>query len=411
MNEYVDNISDSTWKHVKWVYITLVAGIVYQPLLDWCVQNTILLRLVQISIYFTLFFHYRYLYKEGQLSVFPINVQLIILLLGLISFGIVVRGNWNDIELIKLPGVIFNCIKYLLPFLILYLPNYRYHRYILRLFYKFAWLYPILAFIMTRQRSLVYSENGDLSAYEVANFGAGMAFFATFLLGQMSGIFSKREKLCVVGIWGLFLFFALLNARRTSIFASVSMATIAYYYVNSKKGIVIGMVSLFLIGIIALVIYINLNVLFTMRILDYLGERGLEDTRSGVEELFFWDFSHSSFTDWIFGRGVDGGYLQSYQDSDGNIVDIRTGIETGFLNDILKGGIVYVVLYGLLWILSIFRTINNNKEFSSLFRWILLFYIIYNYCFCTVINNSVNSIVFWYIISYVLAQDKIKCRL
>ena len=249
-----------------------------------------------------------------------------------------------------------------------------------------------------------------MAAYQVANFGAGMAFFATFLLGQMSDLFTKREKRCIVGIWGLFLLFSLLNARRTSITSSISMMVIACYYVNSKKGPVMSMVFLGGVTIVILAFYMNLDV-FTSGIFHYLGERGMENTREEVEELFFLDFSHSPLTDWIFGRGLDGGYLQTHHDSEGNIIDMRTGIETGYLNDILKGGIVYVVLYSLLWILSLLKTFDSSKEYSTLFRWILLFYIFLNYSFCVVINNNVNSMVFWYVISYVLAQNKKKSSL
>ena len=85
-----------------------------------------------------------------------------------------------------------------------------------------------------------------------------------------------------------------------------------------------------------------------------LSERGDEDTREGVELAFFADMR--DINDWIFGRGWFGQYYDfvfGYK---------RFGVETGYLTIILRGGIIYLIPYILLLVLSFINGFFRSKN-------------------------------------------------
>lgn len=83
-------------------------------------------------------------------------------------------------------------------------------------------------------------------------------------------------------------------------------------------------------------------------------DRGMEDSRSGVEESFYADMK--SINDWMFGRGWFGQYYEALQ---GNY---RSSIETGYLALILRGGFLYLIPYvltlALTFVNGLFRSRN-----------------------------------------------------
>lgn len=105
-----------------------------------------------------------------------------------------------------------------------------------------------------------------------------------------------------------------------------------------------------------------------------LSERGDEDTREGVELAFFADMQ--DINDWIFGRGWFGQYYDfvfGYK---------RFGVETGYLTIILRGGIIYLIPYILLLVLSFINGFFRSKNlFCKSFAIICLMKIISLYPF------------------------------
>ncbi len=98
---------------------------------------------------------------------------------------------------------------------------------------------------------------------------------------------------------------------------------------------------------------------------NVLADRFNQNTRSGVEDYFFTDFKGKPL-DWIFGRGINGTYYcpvlegQSY----------RNVIETGYLQFILKGGLILLFLYVYILLkgafLGFFRSKNTICKAMSL---------------------------------------------
>lgn len=99
------------------------------------------------------------------------------------------------------------------------------------------------------------------------------------------------------------------------------------------------------------------------------------DSREGIIELFILDFNATP-NDWIFGRGIygefNGGVLAANEGT-----GMRYGIENGYLNIILKGGGVWLVLLILLSLKSVYLGIfkSNNKLCKGLAFVILVYYI------------------------------------
>lgn len=107
--------------------------------------------------------------------------------------------------------------------------------------------------------------------------------------------------------------------------------------------------------LVAMGIAFGIYMLLSSSLSSYLMERGMEDTRSYVELFFLNDFG-DNYMDWIFGRGINGAYycplFTPVQ---------RQVIETGFLFMILKGGLVYLLLYILLFAHAIWRGFRSGN--------------------------------------------------
>ena len=90
-------------------------------------------------------------------------------------------------------------------------------------------------------------------------------------------------------------------------------------------------------------------------------ERGKEDTRGGVEEYFYSDMKTQ---DWIIGRGIDGKYYCPDVRQE-VITNYRGVIETGYLQTILKGGLISLGLFLLIAIPAIFKGLFHSKNLLS----------------------------------------------
>lgn len=99
------------------------------------------------------------------------------------------------------------------------------------------------------------------------------------------------------------------------------------------------------------------------------------DSREGIIELFMLDFNTTP-NDWIFGRGIygefNGGILATNEDT-----GMRDGIENGYLNIILKGGGIWLVLLILLSLKSVYLGLfKSNNKLCKGFAFIIVVYYI-----------------------------------
>lgn len=104
--------------------------------------------------------------------------------------------------------------------------------------------------------------------------------------------------------------------------------------------------------------------------------RASENTR---EEVFMaYAIDMGNIKDLLIGRGFSGDYYSPGVDFDdvGETNDYRTVIECGYLQLILKGGIVYMIIYMSLFIGAIYYGLRGNNQFVKGMSYILMVQII-----------------------------------
>ncbi len=206
----------------------------------------------------------------------------------------------------------------------------------------------------------------------------------------------------------------LYNSKFTNIFASAVMLIAVYFLIyRARRGSLAlcltsvaaaGMMYLIYTKRTALIILISIilisfNTIFLSGIklpgmFSFIMARKDEDTRSGVED--YMRAGMQSKKDWLIGKGINGTYYCPF------FIDLVTGsyerpvIETGYLQIILKGGIISLTLlllilfpavykgffdsqnifskaaamYVLLWIISLYPTVANDFSMKYVFLWI-----------------------------------------
>ncbi len=178
-------------KAVKKNYKLLILNIIIFQFVDDYLNYSTLFRIIQIScLFLSILYSYR-LYRKGSLLGYDKSVRTISCVFLFVSLEIILRGdfksslNENGLLIVKVASV------YLLPFIILPLPNSKYCSDILHLFYKASlFVFPIW---------IIY--NADLiqtgpKAYMSEGIGQLLPFFSAFLLGYIK-YFKKKERMII----------------------------------------------------------------------------------------------------------------------------------------------------------------------------------------------------------------------
>jgi len=153
-------------------------------------------------------------------------------------------------------------------------------------------------------------------------------------------------------------------ARRSGMFSFIMFFLVAYIinFFSKPKHFILNLLPLLIFAIV--VIYFN-SPTYSSKFTARLERRLTEDTRSEVFEMFFLGMKD----DMIFGKGMYGTYYCpiSGEDEEEGVewaeIDFREIIENGYLQLILSGGIVYLVLFVLILLpaalLGIFKSRNQ----------------------------------------------------
>lgn len=263
-----------------------------------------------------------------------------------------------------------NIMPYLLPFVAIY----TYRKVDLNLFIKISrWL--TIAFViyavLSYKELLLLNTIGLQHFTNVANNGYTTELFEFFNLLTsliaplvfflLKDIISKKDwKYATLNII-VALLVAIIAGRRSSSFAYI-LVFIASYFVVFRKSASTTISTLVLASL-------GITLIYQMGLLDFFLSKIDDDSRSGVVENFYYDMDTIS---WIFGRGALGTYYdpsQIFLEIDGN----RTEIETGYLNLILKGGIIYLSLYILVLIKAFYKGFfKSNNDFTKAFACICI---------------------------------------
>lgn len=171
-----------------------------------------------------------------------------------------------------------------------------------------------------------------------------ISFAAIFFAFLVATLTARRNLMLTFGLYMMFgsLFFVFngklksLEIKIISVLSSILLLFAVYYYYMSERSGTFSMIT----------------------------DRATENTREEVFMAFAVDMFNVK--DLTIGRGIYGEYYNPDVDIDdvtGESVDERGNIECGYLQCILKGGIIYLVLYVSLFIIAILKGVRSNNQF------------------------------------------------
>lgn len=297
--------------------------------------------------------------------------------------------NSNFIKLLVLdPG--FGIFTYLAPAIVLFPRTLAFYKKLFNVIIVLCIFYLIYNVIFFKD--ITNSDRTSLrSQGMMENFAGFLAFHAGFLL--LTYIYhTPKRRLFAISIMVLTILLAIYRARRGLIFMCVTtmLCYFMIYLITTKNKLLIIYASV-LLSVVTIFYISNIYKQGQGGLFGYLMARGDEDTRSGVEEYMIADMSD---TDWIIGKGVSGEYYCPNIDVN-DVTGYRSVIETGYLEIMLKGGAVSLVMYLLIAFPAIFLGLFKSKNILSKASgmWILL-EIIYIYPI-VVTGFDMRNLIYW----------------
>lgn len=251
------------------------------------------------------------------------------------------------------------------------------HYFNFRLIIKYSTLFVIVTLLLT---IIYWNQIVTASIYESLQMGIdttelikanNVAFYKYYAFVPLLAYFLPSKKR-LINFFGLALVALLLmiGARRGAtllstllLIGSLLLYTSSFSY-DKRFLIRLGLILLFVI-----VAY----VLYNSMLSNYILERGLVDSRSGVEDAMLEQMS--TWELW-FGKGLNGRYYYPLGIAMDEIwKGYRYGVETGFYNLVLKGGFVFAFTYILLLAIPAY---NGLFKSNNLFCKAGGFYIFYS---------------------------------
>lgn len=319
-----------------------------------------------------------FVYAAASIIKFDIKngyLKAIYILYLLVLLGVMGRGFIFDFFSIKesLVNTGYGLFIYFVPLFLLFPVNFAYYRKLFQVIFIFSIIYLVMSLAFIKD---VFNPDrrSTLSQGIVENF-AMMSFCSAFTL--LTYIYhSKTRKLFAFATMFAMLLFAVYRARRGMILMSVTnlLCVLIVYLIVTKRTAMVVIIAL-IIGVIGYFYYSSLYNQSNFGPFNFLIERSDEDTRTGVEDAMKEDMTS---TDWIIGKGINGEYYcPSIDELDQT--GYRTVVETGYLQIILKGGILALALNLLIFIPALIKGFKGKNILSkaagfSLLMWIAFLY-------------------------------------
>lgn len=290
--------------------------------------------------------------------------------------GIMARGFQFDFFSIKEslvnPG--YGLFIYLTPLFLLFPVNFAFYRkfflviFIQSLFY-FIYSLAFVKHVLDPDRTSVLSQ-GIVENFSILSFPSGFVLL-TYLYHP------KMRRIIAFGTMMATLLFAIYRARRGMILMSVTslLFTLMIYLIVTKRTAMVGFIILVMV-LIGYMYYSSLYNQSNFGIFNFLVERADEDTRTGVEDAMKEDMTAM---EWWIGKGINGEYYCPNIDSLDS-TGYRSVVETGFLQIMLKGGILSLALLLLILIPAVIRGLAKSKNILGkasgiwILMWILFLY-------------------------------------
>ena len=287
------------------------------------------------------------------------------------SLVVIMRGFLFNYQFIKfqLFDATFGIFIYFAPLILLFPRNLLYYKTAFNVIIILGIAYLVYDVLFLKE--LIYPGRNIRSQAMLEYFTLHLSLSSGFLL--LTYLYhSKKRVLLALGILVFTFLLAGIRARRGLMFMSINILIFSYfiYYYSQKMKLIFFIFSFLLIsavyGLGAKIYTENRSGLFS-----YITERINEKTRTGVELYFYNDMKP---VDWIFGRGINGKYYCPVI-VEGTYTSYRGVIETGYLQIILKGGLISLVLLLFIAIPAMFKGLFYSKNIltKAAAIWILLF--------------------------------------
>lgn len=324
-------------------------------------------------------------------------LKIVFLIYCVWQIAVIVRGFIFSYEYVK--QLIFNAYDgmfiYLAPLILLFPKNLNYIKKVIWVIVILGVIYLVFDLIFIRALTVSYDDKNSQNIVEY--FSKTLSIPCGFIL--LSYMYhSKKINLFALFILALTFILAIIRARRALALLALAPLVFSYliYFFHSKnwvlKIVFFMLMTLFIVIGIAYLQTIY-NFFQNSKVTNWFIDRIAQDTRSGVEEYFFRDMKG---VDWIVGRGLSGKYFcPGVMEGPGRISIYRTGIETDYLNIILKGGIISLGLKLLIMIPAIIKGLFSSRNMLSKAAalWILM-YLSYLYP-APVTTFSLNYLLVW----------------
>lgn len=333
--------------------------------------------------------------------------KLVLILVIIWQLYILLRGNFDlqgtgfYLKLVSASTLIY------ILWLITFLPLSKYFDNILNCFFVFS-LITIPLWILNYGHLIVPRDAEQLFIGE--SIGQYLPFFAAFLILFINK-FSKKEQYIIWFIFITYLILMILNARR-NIILSFGLYFIGFLVFSKKFNVSKPRNLIFLISIELGIIVLFLNPELAEKTFPLIFQRGMENSREGVETYFMADFTTWNITEKWIGKGLDATYYQPIFDTDtGDLLTTnRAGIETGYLDMILKGGYIDVLLMLILLIYSIITGLRSKDPLKNRCAYFLIVCLIDLYTTCLLGTLSVKSTLMYFCVGVCLSKDSIPLK-
>ena len=248
-------------------------------------------------------------------------------------------------------------LPYLMP-LVCFIPWQYYH---LKKFTRYAsWvgIIAVITFVVffpkILQTSMVAMAGLE---FDSADSGIDYRFYAPFSFAPLLVAYMTKKTWLknILGLASLVLI-SMIAARRGSSLMNAIVFVAALYMWSKYNGQRIGIIAKFFFIILILFgVYFVLN----SSLFDFLFQRGLDDTRSGVDEALL-----SQMEPWqlLFGKGLNGRYYYPLLTDDA-WNGWRYTSETGFYTIVLRGGYLMAFTYILLLAIPAFKGMFLSRNY------------------------------------------------
>lgn len=311
--------------------------------------------------------------------------------------GVVFRGLNMEYSMIKIMlfEAWFGILLYAAPLTLLLPQNLFFYRRLFDLILLFCLFYLALDVLFIKDliapHTLVDGKE-PIGKYIVETFSKTLGVTAGFILLTYAYHSRSRNMLALITVL-VTIVFGIIRARRGLIFMTSLPLMIAFFLYLYRSHVRLKGLMIFLVfsGGLFLNTY-AVGLFHKGDLFQQLEKRVMEDTRSGVEVRFFRDLS---LQDWVIGKGMMGKYYCPEVPSPNDVRGFRYVIETDFLQIILKGGLIsLLLLFGILIpaaVKGIFQSKNLLAKAAGI--WIILALI--NMYPSTVNTFTLNYLLVW----------------